>query len=79
MFDTCDDNLFGPLTNNCHWGWDFTLLFENAALSILPSSLLLFAVAVRIFYLRGKFQLVSAREFQLVKLGGQSYLPTIAC
>lgn len=48
------ENLFGPSVSDCYGGLDFTLLFEEAFLSIAPSSAFFMASAARIFYLRNK-------------------------
>ncbi|EFR04178.1 canalicular multispecific organic anion transporter 1 [Nannizzia gypsea CBS 118893] len=69
MHGTCEDNSFGPITNDCYRGWDFTLLFENAILSMIPSFLLLAAGFGRLIYLQGQIKLVLARRFQLFKAG----------
>lgn len=52
--DACSiqaDNVFGPRVAFCRDGFDFTLLFEQAILSALPSALLTGASAGCIFYL----------------------------
>ncbi|KAK0104754.1 hypothetical protein ONS95_005024 [Cadophora gregata] len=49
-------NSFGPTVPN---EFDFTILFENTILSILPSSLLLIVLPFRIFALYGKSRKVS--------------------
>ncbi|TVY44056.1 ABC transporter [Lachnellula occidentalis] len=49
------DKSFGPYaTENCRGGFDFTLLFEEVILSIIPISIILFVVPFRIFYLSHK-------------------------
>ena len=45
------DNTFGPYAGACRGGFDFTLLFEESILSILPLALLLIVVPFRISYL----------------------------
>ncbi|TVY85161.1 ABC transporter [Lachnellula suecica] len=46
------DRTFGPATSSsCHGGFDFTLLFEEAILSILPLAVLLVLAPFRLFYL----------------------------
>lgn len=45
------DNTFGPHAGSCRGGFDFTLLFEESILSILPLALLLLVVPVRTTYL----------------------------
>lgn len=70
MHDMCKDDSFGPITNGCHRGWDFTLLFEDAILSIIPSLLVLITGIGRLAYLQSQFQPVLARRFQLFKIAG---------
>ena len=53
--DPCNtsDNTFGPAIDpSCRGGFDFTLLFEQCIFTILPCSLFLIAVPVRVFTLR---------------------------
>ena len=45
------DDTFGPYAGNCRGGFDFTLLFEESILSILPLALLLLIAPFRISYL----------------------------
>lgn len=45
-----DDN-FGPYAGRCRGGFDFTLFFEEAILSILPTLLLLAVIPFRVLYL----------------------------
>lgn len=45
------DNTFGPHAANCRGDFDFTLLFEETVLSLLPLTLLLIAAPLRIGYL----------------------------
>lgn len=48
-----DEDLFGPVVNaSCRNGFDFTLLFEELILTLLPISLFLLAASVRICVLR---------------------------
>ena len=42
------DNVFGPVVASCRDGFDFTLLFEQAILSMAPSALVLAASAYRL-------------------------------
>jgi ATP-binding cassette subfamily C (CFTR/MRP) protein 1 len=43
------DNLFGPAVHNCQSDFDFTLLFEQSILLIVPSALLLLYLPFRIW------------------------------
>ena len=45
------DATFGPYAGDCRGGFDFTLLFEESILSILPLGLLLIIVPFRVSYL----------------------------
>lgn len=46
------DNVFGPAVGaGCRDGFDFTLLFEQSILSILPATILLIVSPFRIRYL----------------------------
>lgn len=46
------DNTFGPATSaNCRGGFDFTLLFEETILSILPLTFILVVAPFRVLYL----------------------------
>lgn len=42
------DNVLGPIVSSCRGGFDFTLLFEQAIFSTIPSILLLIACAWRL-------------------------------
>lgn len=48
------DNAIGPVVSHCRGGFDFTLLFEQAILSLVPSALVLAAAFYRllVFYRR---------------------------
>lgn len=49
------DNVFGPAVGaGCRDGFDFTLLFEQSILSILPAAIILIASPFRIKYLLSK-------------------------
>ncbi|KGO43424.1 ABC transporter, integral membrane type 1 [Penicillium expansum] len=53
MDSLCNDNSFGPIVRpSCRGGFDFTLLFENAILTILPCSLIIVLGLGRLFNLR---------------------------
>ena len=45
------DDTFGPSLRVCRGGFDFTLLFEESILSILPLSLVLLAIPLRVLFL----------------------------
>lgn len=48
------DNTFGPHAGDCRGGFDFTLLFEQTILSIVPLALLFIVAPLRIWYLSKK-------------------------
>jgi ATP-binding cassette subfamily C (CFTR/MRP) protein 1 len=49
------DNAFGPaISRACRSGFDFTLMFEQSMLSILPSALLLLLTPLRLYALYGE-------------------------
>jgi hypothetical protein len=46
------DDKFGPVVaSDCRGGFDFTLLFEQTVLSILPAAIFALAAPVRLVYL----------------------------
>jgi hypothetical protein len=45
------DDTFGPYAGDCRGGLDFTLLFEESILSILPLALVLLAAPLRLLHL----------------------------
>ena len=48
------DDSFGPYAGGCRGGFDFTLLFEECILTILPLLLTLLVTPFRLFYLTRK-------------------------
>ncbi|KAF2837197.1 P-loop containing nucleoside triphosphate hydrolase protein [Patellaria atrata CBS 101060] len=53
MAQAChSDSSFGPWAGNCRDGFDFTLLFEESVLGLLPQSLLLLLGPLRLITLR---------------------------
>jgi hypothetical protein len=72
---TAVDNTFGPWARECRGGFDFTLLFEDAILSITPLALLLAIAPFRIFFLWRKKTKVSRSVLLPVKLVGFSLYP----
>lgn len=45
------DDTFGPYAGFCRGGFDFTLLFEESILSIVPLVLLIGVIPLRLLYL----------------------------
>ncbi|KAK4208910.1 hypothetical protein QBC37DRAFT_60766 [Rhypophila decipiens] len=64
------DNLFGPHAGPCRGGFDFTLLFEETILTILPLGLMLVILPPRIWYLLGRTRKVTGKgnTLALVKM-----------
>lgn len=62
------DDTFGPSVGQCRGGFDFTLLFEESILSLLPLVLLLGIVPLRILYLFKKTVKVDGQYLLLSKL-----------
>jgi hypothetical protein len=67
MTGSCSDDTFGPIVQGCRDGFDFTLLFEDAILSLVPSILMLLASAVRVVQLHARPVLVHGRSLQWSK------------
>jgi ATP-binding cassette subfamily C (CFTR/MRP) protein 1 len=65
---SCNDESFGPIVRGCRHDSDFTLLFENTILSMMPSMFVLLLSVARILVLHKKAKLVSGRVLQLSKL-----------
>lgn len=70
------DDTFGPYAEGCRGGFDFTLLFEESILSILPLALLLIVVPFRISYLFRRTIKVDPSSWLASKLVGG---PTQRC
>lgn len=63
-----EDRSFGPTTSiQCRHGLDFTLLFEESFLTILPAALMIIASTIRVFFLRNKRRVVLSHSFYDVK------------
>jgi ATP-binding cassette, subfamily C (CFTR/MRP), member 1 len=62
------DNNFGPSVNSCRRAFDFTLLFEQSILSILPSSLFILLAVCQAIYTRKNPKVVNGSVFLSVKL-----------
>lgn len=60
------DSSWGPWARQCRGGLDFTLLFEEAIFSILPTGLLLFAASFRVAWLLRKRNRVADKGFLLI-------------
>ncbi|KAI0121749.1 hypothetical protein BJ170DRAFT_137603 [Xylariales sp. AK1849] len=62
------DDDFGPAVDHCARSFDFTLLFEETILSILPSSIFLVLALFRIAVLRTRKSKVEGYFYRTVKL-----------
>ncbi|KAF6838319.1 hypothetical protein CMUS01_04702 [Colletotrichum musicola] len=62
------DYAFGPVVDPCVRKFDFTLLFEDTILSIVPSAVFIILAALRILSLRSVQPNVSGNVFRLIKL-----------
>ncbi|KAJ5702177.1 hypothetical protein N7488_009725 [Penicillium malachiteum] len=71
MAATCDagsDNKFGPrVATNCR-GFDFTLLFEDAMLSMIPAALFVVFLLPRLYYIRKKSVKVLSHNLAAYKM-----------
>jgi ATP-binding cassette subfamily C (CFTR/MRP) protein 1 len=73
----CGDDTFGPAIGNCESGavrgdFDFTLLFEQSVLSILPSALLLLVVPWRSLQLASQSRKVRKHSSHGLKIVSKS-------
>jgi hypothetical protein len=65
---TClNDDKFGPVVVGCRDDFDFTVVFEQAIFSIVPSSLFILLGFPRLAVLLNRPQVLKGRAFQLVK------------
>lgn len=63
------DNVFGPVVDrNCRGGFDFTLLFEQSILGLLPSALFGLAFASRLVHLAKTETKTLSSSARLLKL-----------
>lgn len=73
-WDVClNDDAFGPIVHGCRGNFDFTLLFEQAFLSIAPSSLFIVLAAIRLAYLRRQPTIIGGNRFQMLKIVGRFF------
>lgn len=62
------DNTFGPYAGECRGGLDFTLLFEDTILTILPLGLTIIAASLRFMFLSKEGIKVIPNLFVYIKL-----------
>ena len=65
------DDVFGPVISGCRQNFDFTLLFEQSILSLLPATLLLLVAPLRLLQLYKasvKTRSASVGQIKLVSL-----------
>ena len=72
MASSCSDNTFGPIVQGCRDGFDFTRLFEDAILSLVPRMLVLLISAVRVAQLYARPVLARGRSLQWSKQVSQT-------
>ena len=70
------DDTFGPYAGDCRGGFDFTLLFQDSILSLLPLGVLLIVVPFRVSYLVRRSIKVDPSSWLASKLVGR---PTRCC
>lgn len=71
------DDSFGPHSGDCRGGFDFTLLFEETILTLLPIGLLLVVLPPRIwFLLKRPTKLQSGNHLVAGKIVGLHPLPS---
>ena len=74
------DAAFGPAVDvDCRGGFDFTLLFEQSILTLIPAAFCALAFPFRIFYLFRRQTLTNASFARHAKLVWQHSVPQIAC
>lgn len=69
------DSAFGPQVDVCRRAFDFTLLFEECFMSIVPSVLLLSLAPIRTYFLGGSRRKIGGSSFQILKLVSWSWDP----
>jgi hypothetical protein len=72
------DDTFGPYASSCRGGFDFTLLFEETILAILPLGILILSAPFRITYLLKREKKVvdnALIHFKLVSTLSDGFLP----
>lgn len=63
------DEAFGPVVNStCRNGFDFTLLFEQSMLGILPATAFLLVSPLRVRYLTKKDAYIRNNSMRLIKI-----------
>lgn len=67
------DNAFGPQLKGCSGQFDFTLLFEQSILSILPSALLLLLSPLRILQLQYHDTKTRRNSWYMVKMVSSTF------
>ena len=63
------DDTFGPYAGECRGGFDFTLLFEETILTLLPLGITLLILFPRVLFLLGRpRKVVAGNTWPLVKI-----------
>ena len=64
-------DVFGPaVSSTCHYGFDFTLLFEEVFLCIVPIVVLTVLIPIRLYQLLPRKQVFQPGVFYYTKLVG---------
>jgi hypothetical protein len=65
-------NKFGPVVDDCAHQFDFTLLFEESIMAILPSAFLLLLTPIRLATLSRKQRIVGGNALRIAKIVRES-------
>ena len=72
---TIIDDTFGPHAGDCRGGLDFTLLFEDTILCILPLVVVIFASVIRLMFLSKRSNKVISSHLLSAKIVSILTLP----
>lgn len=73
LASSCDlnaDQVFGPVVASCLRGFDFTLLFEQTILGILPNASFIFLTVLQLRYLANQHVIIYPGLLYNLKLVG---------
>jgi hypothetical protein len=79
LANVTNDNSFGPAVHSCQSDFDFTLVFEQSILSIIPSALLLLFVPWRAWHLWGRTAKAKHNNLTIVKQVHACISPFVSC
>lgn len=70
---SADEDTFGPTVgDSCHHGFDFTLLFEEIVLTLLPIKIAWLAASIRVWTLRHAVEKANRSWLYAAKEVGQT-------